>query len=165
MNLNAFLMYVRLCRTQRKTPPTGGRRSKREWESWVGRRRSQISQWLHGVMCLWSAAMDCNPRSLLFVLLLLLSCVIPAFPVFYPPNEGKGTQAADMCVCVYVRTCVYVWMVRYGTYRGQSCALVEGLLSKLYSQKSKDYPERITVTPDITDKTGSDRQQIVIIRE
>uniref|UniRef100_A0A669BW20 Ephrin type-A receptor 3 n=1 Tax=Oreochromis niloticus TaxID=8128 RepID=A0A669BW20_ORENI len=31
--------------------------------------------------------MDCNPRSLLFVLLLLLSCVIPAFPVFYPPNE------------------------------------------------------------------------------
>ncbi|XP_008282398.1 ephrin type-A receptor 3-like [Stegastes partitus] len=31
--------------------------------------------------------MDCNPRSLLFILLLLLSSVIPAFPIIYPPNE------------------------------------------------------------------------------
>ncbi|XP_044221387.1 ephrin type-A receptor 3 isoform X6 [Thunnus albacares] len=31
--------------------------------------------------------MDCNPRSLLFILPLLLSCALPAFPIIYPPNE------------------------------------------------------------------------------
>ncbi|XP_077947515.1 ephrin type-A receptor 3 isoform X5 [Gasterosteus aculeatus] len=31
--------------------------------------------------------MDCHPRSLLPILPLLLSCVVPAFPVIYPPNE------------------------------------------------------------------------------
>uniref|UniRef100_A0A671XCT2 receptor protein-tyrosine kinase n=1 Tax=Sparus aurata TaxID=8175 RepID=A0A671XCT2_SPAAU len=31
--------------------------------------------------------MDCNPRSLLFILPLFLSCVVPAFTVIYPPNE------------------------------------------------------------------------------
>nr|XP_040058143.1 ephrin type-A receptor 3 [Gasterosteus aculeatus aculeatus] len=31
--------------------------------------------------------MDCHPRSLLLILPLLLSCVVPAFPVIYPPNE------------------------------------------------------------------------------
>lgn len=101
------LLSVRLCRTQRKSAPTGGRRSKREGESWVERRRSQISQWLHGVMYLWSAAMDCNPRSLLFILPLLLSCVVPAFPIIYPPNEGKATLSLRTCVfmCVCARAC------------------------------------------------------------
>ncbi|MEQ2276670.1 Ephrin type-A receptor 3, partial [Xenotaenia resolanae] len=31
--------------------------------------------------------MDCNPRSLLFILHLLMSCVAPAFLIIYPPNE------------------------------------------------------------------------------
>ncbi|XP_014825661.1 PREDICTED: ephrin type-A receptor 3-like isoform X2 [Poecilia mexicana] len=31
--------------------------------------------------------MDCNPRSLLFILHLLMSCVVPAFFIIYPPNE------------------------------------------------------------------------------
>ncbi len=102
------LLSVRLCRTQRKSAPTGGRRSKREGESWVERRRSQISQWLHGVMYLWSAAMDCNPRSLLFILPLLLSCVTPAFPIIYPPNEGKATLSLRTCVFMYMCMCVCV---------------------------------------------------------
>lgn len=101
------VLSVRLCRTQRKTAPTGGRRSRREGESWVERGRSQISQWLHGVMYLWSAAMDCNPRSLLFILPLLLPCVVPAFAIIYPPNEGKETLRLRTCVCVCLRAHVY----------------------------------------------------------
>ncbi|KAM6934417.1 ephrin type-A receptor 3 isoform 1-T1 [Xenentodon cancila] len=31
--------------------------------------------------------MDCNPRSLLFISHLLMSCVTPAFSIIYPPNE------------------------------------------------------------------------------
>lgn len=112
--LFCFQLPVRLCRTQRKTAPTGGRRSKREGESWVARRRSQISQWLHGVMYLWSAAMDCNPRSLLFILPLLLSHVFPAFSIIYPPNEGKRTLSLWTCVfkcmCAHPRACVGVWV-------------------------------------------------------
>lgn len=128
------LLFVRLCRTQRKSAPTGGRRSKREGESWVGRRRSQISQWLHGVMYLWSAAMDCNPRSLLFIFPIFLSCVSPVFPIIYPPNEGKETLSlADMCVCVCPRVCARVCVdgaLRHTS--GRCCALaVDLIVSKL----------------------------------
>lgn len=79
-----------------------------EGEGWVERRRSQTSQWLHGVMHLWSAAMDCNPRSLLFVLHILMSCVTPAFSVVYPPNEGKTTLGLQTSVFVCARACVNV---------------------------------------------------------
>lgn len=76
----------------------GGRRSEREGESWAARRRSQISQWLHGVMHNWSAAMDCNPRPLFLILHLFLCCCAPAFPIIYPPNEGKRTLTPRTCV-------------------------------------------------------------------
>lgn len=110
-----FFFFFFLCRLSDSVGPSGkllqprGRRSKREGESWVAKRRSQISQWLHGVMYLWSAAMDCNPRSLLYILPLLLSCVIPAFPIIYPPNEGKRTLSLRTCVftrmCAHARAC------------------------------------------------------------
>lgn len=94
----------------------GGRRSKREGESWVARRRSQISQWLHGVMHIWSAAMDCNPRPLFLILHVLLSCAAPAFPIIYPPNEGKRTLNVRTCVgarvCARARLCVWCASVR-----------------------------------------------------
>lgn len=105
----------------------GERRSKREGESWVAKRRSQISQWLHGVMYLWSAAMDCNPRSLLLILHILLSCVILVFPIIYPPNEGKGTLRH---VCWRVGACMWTARIAGDAVRAwetvQACCEVGG---------------------------------------
>ena len=170
------VLPVRLCRTQRKTrppspttpPQPGGSRSERgrEGESWVERRRSQISQWLHGVMYLWSAAMDCNPRSLLFILPLLLSCVVPAFTIIYPPNEGKGTLFLSVCLrtCVFMSVCVRarvrvcvcacVWAVRHGTRRAQcpcarrwTCSCSPPPPQKKKKLRRRQFKRRVKVTP------------------
>lgn len=116
----------------------------REREKAERREDAQISQWLHGVMYLWSAAMDCNPRSLLFILPLLLPCVIPAFAIIYPPNEGKETLRLWTCVCLRACVCecvctlscvcmcvcmpMSVWTVCYGTHRARCRALAADLL-------------------------------------
>ncbi|CAG09223.1 unnamed protein product [Tetraodon nigroviridis] len=45
--------------------------------------------------------MDCNPRPLFLILHLLLSFAAPAFPIIYPPNEGK--RSLTLRTCVYAR--------------------------------------------------------------
>lgn len=119
MNLRGlFSLAVRLCRTQRKTAPAGGSRSRRGRERRVERRRSQTSQWLHGVMHLWSAAMDCNLRSPLFLAHLFVSTFLPALCVIYPLNEGKKELREQLrgflfgftlaCLCAWVSgVCVF----------------------------------------------------------
>lgn len=46
--------------------------------------------------------MDCNPRSPLFILPLLLSCVPAASATVYPPNEGKGNPVGHARGCALV---------------------------------------------------------------
>lgn len=139
MNLSCVLLSVRLCRTQRKSAPTGGRRRRREGESWVERRRSQTSQWLHGVLYIRPAAMDCNPPSLFFILHLLMSCVLPAFTTIYPPNEGKSTLRLRTVMCVCVSDCAWGCVVRSGTDRGMPCARIGSLfkLTLITTRRSK----------------------------
>lgn len=56
--------------------------------------------------------MDCNPRPLFLILHVLLSCAAPAFPIIYPPNEGKRTLNVRTCVGARVCARALVCMVR-----------------------------------------------------